>query len=192
MNATAAAAGGALDTFPKFLLLNADRFADRIAMRHKDYGIWQSWTWRRQFEEIRAFSLGLASIGVKRGDKVAVVGSNRPRLLLDIHGRSGARWYSRAGLRGLGGRGDVYVLDHAEIRFAVVQDQEQVDKLLSVADRIPTLEHIVYDEKRGLRDYDHTRLHGYDALREKGMALAADASAEARWREEIAKGAGPT
>lgn len=190
MNATAAAAGGALDTFPKFLLLNADRFADRIAMRHKDYGIWQSWTWRRQFEEIRAFSLGLASIGVRRGDKVAVVGSNRPRL-----------YWTFTAVQALGGipvpvyadsvaEEMSYVLDHAEVRFAVVQDQEQVDKLLSAADRIPTLEHIVYDEKRGLRDYDHTRLHGYDALREKGMALAADASAEARWREEIAKGAG--
>ena len=69
-----------LDTFPKYLLANAERFGGRPAMRHKDYGIWQSWTWREQFEQVRALALGLQALGCKRGDKVAIVGANRPRL----------------------------------------------------------------------------------------------------------------
>ena len=80
MDATARAADRPLDTFPKYLLWNAERFAERASMRHKDYGIWQSWTWKQQLEEVRALALGLQSIGVKRGDKVAIAGSNRPRL----------------------------------------------------------------------------------------------------------------
>jgi long-chain acyl-CoA synthetase len=71
---------GEADTFPKLLIHNAHVRGGRIAMRHKDLGIWQSWTWSRMFDDIRAFSVGLAEIGLQRGDKLAVIGSNRPRL----------------------------------------------------------------------------------------------------------------
>src|SRR5205807_9166041 len=67
------------NTFPKLLIRNARIFADRPAYRHKDFGIWQSWTWRRVLDEVRAFSIGLAERGVKRDDRVAIIGSNRPR-----------------------------------------------------------------------------------------------------------------
>ena len=65
---------GALDTFPKFLLRNADKFGTRPAMRHKDFGIWQTWTWAEMLEQVREFSLGLQALGLERGDEVAVVG----------------------------------------------------------------------------------------------------------------------
>ncbi len=186
-----AKAGDTLDTFPKYLVLNAKRFADRPAMRHKDLGIWQGWTWRQQLDEVRGFAIGLSAIGMKRGDKVAVVGSNRPRL-----------YWSFAAIQSLGAvpvpvyadsvaEEMAYVLDHAEVRFAVVEDQEQVDKLLSISEKVPSLKEIVYDETRGLRDYDHTHLHGFEEVQAKGRA-AIDASPEtlARWQASVDMGGG--
>ena len=70
------------DTFAKYLLLNAVRFAGRPAMRHKDFGIWQSWTWAEQLDEVRAFAVGLVDLGVKPGERIAIAGANRPRLAL--------------------------------------------------------------------------------------------------------------
>src|SRR3984893_118931 len=68
------------NTFPKLLIRNAALFADRPAYRHKDLGVWQAWTWRQVLEQVRAFSVGLAELGLKRGDKFTIIGSNRPRL----------------------------------------------------------------------------------------------------------------
>ncbi|MDN2565133.1 AMP-binding protein [Aquibium sp. A9E412] len=179
------------DTFAKYLLLNAERFRGRPAMRHKDYGIWQSWTWEEQRDEVRAFALGLRGLGLGRGDKVAIVGSNRPRL-----------YWSFAAVQSLGGvpvpvyadsvaEEMAYVLNHAEVRFAVVEDQEQVDKLLSIGAEVPSLSTIVYDEKRGLRDYDEAQLHAYEDLRAAGMArLADDPQAGAAWLESVEAGRG--
>ncbi len=179
------------DTFAKYLLLNAERFRDRPSMRFKDYGIWQSWTWAEQLEEVRAFALGLQKIGLKRGDKIAVIGSNRPRL-----------YWTFAAAQSLGAvpvpvyadsvaEEMAYVLNHAEVTFAVVEDQEQVDKVLSISDEVPLLTEIVYDEERGLRDYDHTHLHAYDSVRETGMRrFAGEPEANAGWLAEIGKGRG--
>ncbi|WP_246734598.1 long-chain fatty acid--CoA ligase [Chelativorans sp. ZYF759] len=180
-----------LDTFPKYLALNARRFADRPAVRHKDYGIWQSWSWAEQFEEIRAFALGLRELGLTRGDKVAVIGANRPRL-----------YWTFAAVQSLGGipvpvyadavaEEMAYVLDHAGVRFAVVQDQEQVDKVRSYGEKMPSLERVIYDEPRGMRDYDHTGLHNFVDVQQAGRAaLEGDPSLAARWEDEIAAGSG--
>ena len=180
-----------LDTFPKYLLLNAERFRDRPAMRHKDRGIWQSWTWREQMEEVRAFSLGLEALGFAAGDKVAVVGSNRPRL-----------YWTFAAVQALGGvpvpvyadavaEEMAYVLDHAGVRFAVVQDQEQVDKILSFRHRMPVLKDVIFDEPRGLRDYDRGHLHDFADVQEAGRrALDADPALAARWEERVRAGSG--
>ncbi len=146
------------DTFPKLLIHNAETLRGRPAIRHKDLGIWQTWTWDRMLDEVRAFSIGLSELGLKRGDKVAIIGANRPRL-----------YWAMCAAQALGAvpvpiYADsvademAYVLEHAEVTIAVVEDQEQVDKIISVADRLSRLSHIVYDEPRGLRDYDHARL----------------------------------
>ena len=191
MDATATAADRPLDTFPKYLLWNAERFAARPAMRHKDYGIWQSWTWAQQRDEVRLLALGLQAIGVARGARIAIVGANRPRL-----------YWTFAAAQSIGAipvpvyadsvaEEMAYVLDHAEVGYAVVENQEQVDKLLSISDKVPSLKHIVYDEERGLRDYDHTRLHGYDDVRAKGAKrLQDDAAAGPGWLADIATGVG--
>ncbi|WP_186441475.1 AMP-binding protein [Aminobacter sp. J44] len=181
----------ALDTFPKYLLRNAEQFGSRPAMRHKDYGIWQTWTWRQQLDEIRAFALGLLELGFERGDKVAVVGANRPRL-----------YWTFTAVQSLGGipvpvyadavaEEMAYVLDHAGVRFAVAQDQEQVDKLLSFADQIPALTDIIYDEKRGLRDYRSEALHDFEEVQAKGRALIErDPSAAKNWEDGVRSASG--
>ena len=165
-------------TFPQYLLLNAKRFANRTAMRHKDLVIWRSWTLQQQFEEIRAFSVGLQELGVKAGDKIAIVGSNRPRLYwtfcsAQALGAIPVPVYADAVAEEV-----AFVLKHAGAKLAVVQDQEQVDKLLSFSDDIPELHDIVYDEQRGFRDYDHTHLKSFGDVQEHGRAaLGADKTA---------------
>ena len=191
MIATASAAGAVLDTFPKYLLRNAERFADRPAMRHKDYGIWQSWTWSEQMAEVRALAIGFRELGLKRGDKIAIVGANRPRL-----------YWSFAAAQSLGAipvpvyadavaEEMAYVLHHAEVRFAVVQDQEQVDKIQSFARKIPALAEVIYDEPRGMRDYDRHHLHDFAAVQKRGQErLAAEAGLAERWEADILRASG--
>ena len=161
------------DTFPKLLIRNARLHGGRPAYRHKDLGIWQVWTWGQVLEEARAYAIGLSRLGLKRGDTVAIVGSNRPRLYWSVMaaqmlGAVPVPVYADAVADEL-----AYVLAHAEVRFAAVEDQEQVDKILSVSQRLPKLEQVVYDEPRGLRDYDHSRLHAIEEVIEDGRAALA-------------------
>ncbi|MBI3436268.1 MAG: AMP-binding protein [Proteobacteria bacterium] len=187
--ATGAAADA--DTFPKLLIRNAEIFRTRPAMRHKDLGIWQAWTWAQVLDHVRAFSIGMAELGLKRDDKVAIIGGNRPRL-----------YWAMCAAQALGAvpvplyadsvaEEMAYVLEHAEIAIAVVEDQEQVDKILSIADRLSTLKYIVYDEPRGLRDYDHQRLGAFADVEAAGRRrLGADGDARARWDASVAAGRG--
>jgi long-chain acyl-CoA synthetase len=180
-----------LDTLPKLLLRNAAAMGRRTAMRHKDFGIWQAWTWAQMLDEIRAFSIGLAELGLKRGDKFTIIGANRPRLY----------WAMCAG-QALGAvpvpvYADAvademaYVLAHAEVTLGVVEDQEQVDKVIAVSDRAPQLQSVIYDEPRGLRDYDHSRLTSFADVQEIGRKkLANDPACLAQWEAGIAAGTG--
>ncbi len=156
------------DTFPKLLLRNAAIRPHRPASRLKEHGIWRTWTWAEVLEEVRALAAGLAALGLARGDTVAVIGHNRPRL-----------YWAMAAVQSLGAvpvpiyqdgiaEEMAYVLAHAEVTTAVVQDQEQVDKLLLIAGQLPKLRRIIYDEERGLRGYDHARLHAYAAVQDAG------------------------
>ena len=184
-------ASTSLDTFPKYLLLNAQRFADRPAMRHKDYGIWQSWTWAQQRDEIRAFAIGLQELGLGHGDKIAIVGANRPRLYWTFAaaqsiGAVPVPVYSDAVAEEMS-----YVLDHAGVKFAVVQDQEQVDKVLSFREQIPALSQIIYDEIRGLRGYSHDGLNDFAKVQALGTAaMQADGGRGARWEDGIRNASG--
>jgi long-chain acyl-CoA synthetase len=188
---SAASADVALDTVPKLLLRNARIYAARPAMRHKDQGIWQEYTWSRQCDEIRLLALGLRKLGFERGDSIAIIGDNRPRL-----------YWTFAAAQSLGGipvpmyqdavaDEMAYVLEHAEVAFAVVHDQEQVDKLVQVADRCPRLSRVIYDDPRGLKDYDPARLTAYEDVRALGAKeLAENPGAAAWWLEQIAMGRG--
>ncbi len=182
---------GAPDTVPKLLLRNADMFPGRQAMRHKDLGIWQTYSWGDMRNEIRLLALGLRKLGFDRGDRIAIIGDNRPRL-----------YWTFCAAQSLGGvpiplyqdavaDEMAYVLGHAEVKFALVQNQEQVDKIISIADRIPTLTRVIYDDVRGLKDYDPTHLNSYASVRELGAKeLAANPAAANWWLDQIAIGRG--
>jgi long-chain acyl-CoA synthetase len=178
------------DTFPKLLIRNASTYGARPAMRHKDLGIWQTWSWSQVLEIVRAYAVGLHRLGVKRGETVAIIGGNRPKLYWSVMavqmlGAIPVPVYADAVADEL-----AYVLAHAEVRFAAVEDQEQVDKILSVMKRLPKIELMLYDEKRGLRDYDHSRLRAMDDVIEEGRKALADSSVATWLDNEIATSAG--
>jgi long-chain acyl-CoA synthetase len=179
------------DTFPKLLIRNANIYGSRPAMRHKDYGIWQTWTWAQVLDIVRAYAVGLNRLGLKRGETIAIVGANRPKLYWSVMaaqmlGAIPVPVYADAVADEL-----AFVLAHADVRYAAVEDQEQIDKIMSVMERLPKLEQMVYDERRGLRDYDHGNLHAMDDVIEEGRkALAGDPSVGAWLDAEIAAGKG--
>jgi long-chain acyl-CoA synthetase len=161
-----------LDTFPKLARANAERLSRHVAIREKDLGIWQSYTWTQYFERSRRIALGLASLGFARGDKTAIVGDNRPEL-----------YWAALATQALGGvpvplyqdsieKELSYIVDHAEARFVVAEDQEQVDKLLHVRAQCPRLEFIVYDDTRGMRAYSEPGLLSLAELEERGEKFA--------------------
>ena len=185
-----AAIDKSVDTFPKFLLVNAATRGSRPAIREKDLGIWQTWNWAQVKDEVKALALGLKELGIEPGDKVAIVGSNKPRL-----------YWSMAATQSIGGipvpvyQDAVademsYVLSHAGAKIAIVENQEQVDKVLSISDQLPSITHVIYDEPRGLRDYDHTRLKWLNEVQEIGRkAMPAKYPGDA-WEKIIAAGKG--
>src|ERR671939_429356 len=133
-------------TLPQLLRRNAERIGGRPALREKDLGIWQPYSWQRYWEEVRDFALGLAAEGFGRGDKLSVIGENRPRL-----------YFAQMAAQSLGGIAVpvyqdaiaselAYVLAHAETSVIVAEDQEQVDKILSLRDRLPHLRRLIYDD----------------------------------------------
>lgn len=187
-NATAPAAGMTLDTFPKYLLVNAQRFGARPALRQKDYGIWQSWSWAEQLVEVRSFALGLRALGLRAGERVAVVGSNRPRLYTAITAIQSLRAvpvpvYADAVAEEL-----AHVLDDATVRFAVVQDQEQVDKLQLFRGKLASLQHVIFDEPRGLQDYARDGLYDFTDVQAQGAAQPAETAK--RWEDEVRAASG--
>jgi len=184
-------AGGLPNTFTRLLVRNAELYGSRPAMRHKDLGIWQSWTWAQTLDIVRAYAAGLHRLGLKRGDTIAIVGANRPKLYRSVMaaqmiGAIPVPVYADAVADELR-----YVLAHAEVRFAAVEDQEQVDKIQSVLDHLPKLERMIYDETRGLRDYDHSSLNAIDDVIADGRkALAAEPELRQWLDAEIAAGKG--
>ena len=179
---------GTLDTFPKLLMHHARVRPEQPAIREKDLGIWQTWTWRRLAEEVRALACGLAAHGFKRGDHLAIVGANRPRI-----------YAAMAAAQCLGGvpvplyqdapaAEMAFPIRNAEITHAVVEDQEQADKLLEILPSCPSLRHIYYDDPRGMRNYALPGLQAYERLLAEGQeSLRRD---PAFLESEIAKGRG--
>ena len=173
-----------LSSIPKLLERNARTYGDRPAYREKEFGIWQSWTWRETADEIEALALGLLTIGVGEGDHVAIIGRNRPHF-----------YWSMVAVQMAGGvpvpiyqdsvaTEIAYVLDHCGAKFAVVQDQEQVDKIVEVKDQLPALGDILYVDRRGMRKYDHTHLKPFDEVQTAGRAARAEHETELKRRRE--------
>src|SRR5262245_5380604 len=176
---------------PKLLLRNAERDGKRPALRHKDFGIWQTWTWTGLRDEVRAFAIGMRKLGLERGDAVAIIGDCRPRLYVTFAAVQSLGAIAVPTYQDSVADEMAYVLDHAEAKFAVVQNQEQVDKLISIADRLPKLSTVIYEEERGLAGYDPTNLHSFGHVLDLGRReMAANPGATGWWLDEIAKGKG--
>lgn len=157
-----------LHTFPRLLLHHASTRPGAPAIREKSLGIWQTWTWFDVAERVRALACGLAELGFKRGDNLAIIGDNRPHLYMMMAaaqclGGVPVPLYQDAVAAEM-----LFVLQDAGVRFAIVEDQEQVDKLLEIKDQLPALEHIIYDDPRGMRHYNQTFLHDVHELMEMG------------------------
>jgi len=155
-------------TLPRYLLRNARQYANRPAIREKDRGIWQTYTWRQYHDHVRDIALGLAALGFKHGDKLSVIGDNRPRL-----------YWAQVAAMCLGGvsvpvyqdsiaKELAFVLNHAEVSVIVAEDQEQVDKILALKTQLPTLKVVIYEDPRGMAQYRSPDLKSLAEVEELG------------------------
>ena len=160
-------------TFPRLLLEHARQRPDADAIREKEYGIWQTRSWRRLADEVARMAAGLAAAGLQRGQHLVVVGDNRPRLTMAMLAAQCLGAIPVPLYQDATGAEYVFPLNNAEVGFAVVEDQEQVDKLLEAREQCPQLARIWYDDPRGLRKYDEPGLASIDTLMAEGEAWAA-------------------
>jgi len=176
------------DTFPKILLHNAETMAERPAYRMKHYGIWQPTSWQEAAEIAKEIALGLAGLGAVRGDKIALIGYNKPEMYISFNAIEGLGMIPVPLYADSVAEEMSYVLEHAEVRFAICQDQEQIDKVLGIKDQLPAIEALIFLEARGMRGYDQPFIHGLDVLREQGREF--DKENPDYWLAEVAKGNG--
>ncbi|MBF9029611.1 AMP-binding protein [Rhodobacterales bacterium HKCCE3408] len=161
---------GGLVSIPALLSRNAAQFGSKAAYREKEFGIWQSWTWSETAEEIEAIALGLLALGIEPGDHVAIIGRNRPALYWSMVAAQKAGGIPVPIYQDSVAEEMAYVLDHCGAKIVIAGDQEQVDKVLEVQDRLPEIRHIIYQDARGLRKYDHSHLHSLADVQAEGRA----------------------
>ena len=173
-------------TIPRLLQRNAARFAGRPAMREKAMGIWRTQTWDAYAAQVRAFALGLAALGFARGEALAVIGDNRPRLYgamlaAQCLGAMPVPLYQDAIASEL-----QYVLEHAGASIVVAEDQEQVDKIVAIREHLPKLRHIVYLDPRGMFQYRDPMLRSFDSV--TGLAREFEAAHPGYFEAELERG----
>ena len=155
-------------SLPALLRRNAASFGSLAAFREKEFGIWQTWSWAKALEEAESFALGLIELGIQPGDFVAVLGRNRPDLYIamiaiQMTGATPVPQYQDSVAEEM-----EYVLAHCEAKFVVAGDQEQVDKILEIQSKLPAFEQMIYLDGRGLRKYDHSKLHSFLSVIDSG------------------------
>ena len=162
-------------TLPQILLDNVKKYPkDKVAIREKDLGIWQSYSWHHYYENTKKFALGLASLGFQRGDRLSVIGDNRPQLY----------WAQMAALC-LGGipvplyqdaieKELEYIIEHSEAKFIVAEDQEQVDKMLALKEKVSSMQMIIYDDPRGMRHYNQPFIKSFTEVQTLGLNFGKD------------------
>ncbi|PIE16403.1 MAG: long-chain fatty acid--CoA ligase [Rhodobacterales bacterium] len=159
-----------MNSIPALLARNAEKYGDKAAYREKEYGIWQQWSWAQVAQEVEDLALGFLNMGMEEGDFVAIIGRNRPyfywaMVAAQSVGAVPVPLYQDANAEEM-----EYVLGHCGARFIVVEDQEQVDKVIEIQESLHQFEHMIYIDPRGLRKYDHSRLHQYSHVQEQGRA----------------------
>src|ERR1700761_9557865 len=161
------------DTYPKLLRLNAREHGSEIALREKDFGLWRTFTWSDYQTRVHYFALGMVELGLGRDDVIGIIGDNRPDWV------SAEIAAHAIGAMSLGLYRDVledeaaYLLTYGEARLVFAEDEEQVDKLLGLGDRVPHFSHIVYSDPRGMRKDDDPPLLAADKLAAMGRDRAA-------------------
>ncbi len=159
----------AADTFPKLLVEQAKKYGSKkIALREKDYGIWQSTTWEEYLEKVKYFSLGLISLGFQPDDKISIIGDNKPEwviaeLAAQAAGGYGVGIYQDSILKEV-----AYVINHSESKFVIAEDQEQVDKILDMQEELPGVKKVIYYDPKGLRSYKSDLLAYFPDVIEMG------------------------
>src|SRR6059058_1235169 len=176
------------DTFPKLLVKNAERAGSRTALREKKLGIWHETSWASYRDDVRDFALGLLGLGIGRGDKVAILGDNRPfwvcaELAAQSIGAASVGIYQDSNLNEV-----AYVIDHCDAKVVVAEDQEQVDKILEMIERLPKITAVLYDDARGLRGYRNDRLQSFASV--KAQVRERHAKEPNLWLEEVGRGDG--
>lgn len=161
------------DTLPKLLKRNHERWgAEVVAIRDKDFGIWQEYSWEHEYEQVKYFGLGLISLGLKSGDKVAIIGDNEPQL-----------YWANLAIQAVYGIGVAlfpsatptemeFILNHSDSKFVVARDQEQVDKLLEIWDKLPKVERVIWWYWKGVSGYTQPFLLSWDKMIEMGRKHA--------------------
>ncbi len=157
------------DTLPKLLVDQARHRGGRVAYRQKAFGIWQATTWDGYLERVRSFALGLEALGLKRGDRVAIVGDNRPEWVIAELAVQAVGGVSMGIYQDSSADEIRFLADFAGARLLVVEDQEQVDKVLEVRDRLPALVKVVFYDPRGLNDYADSCLEDFAAVESRGQ-----------------------
>ena len=157
-------------TFVQLLIQHAQQRPTAPALREKEFGIWQTLSWADLLDLVRAMSGGLAAAGLQRGHHIVVIGENRPRLYAAMLAAQALGAIPVPLYQDAVGAEYVFPINNAEVAFAIVEDQEQVDKLLELREQCPQLTRIWFDEGRGLRNYQEPGLASLDALVEAGRA----------------------
>jgi long-chain acyl-CoA synthetase len=163
------------DTLPKHLIAACRKFGpQKVAMRQKDMGIWRSYTWQESYEQVRLLSLGLIKLGLKRGDKVCIIGDNDPQYFwaqLAIQSAGGVA----VGIFTDSAPPEIqYIINHSDAVLVFAKDQEQCDKLLEIRDQVPAVQSVIYWDDKGLWNYGEPWLIGYDQVQELGRSLEAE------------------
>ena len=155
-------------SLPALLRKNAASFGSKAAFREKEFGIWQTWSWAKALDEAENFALGLIELGVEQGDFVAILGRNRPDLYIamiaiQMVGATPVPQYQDSVAEEM-----EYVLAHCGAKFVIAGDQEQVDKILEIESKLSDFKQMIYLDGRGLRKYDHSKLHSFVSITENG------------------------
>src|SRR4030043_670139 len=157
------------DTWPKVLKYNYEKYGDNHkAMRYKRYGIWQPYTWKEYYLNVKYLALGLLSLGFEPGDKVLIIGDNSPQWFYAELAAQASHGASVGMYSDLTPPENRYIANHSEARFAIVEDQEQVDKFLQIKEELPFLRKIIFWRYKGLAHYDHPMLVGYQEVLASG------------------------
>jgi long-chain acyl-CoA synthetase len=159
-------------TFPRLLLQHAAKRPAAAAMREKEYGIWQTLTWAQFAGMVEHLACGLHQAGLARGEHMVVVGTNRPRLYATMLAAQSLGAIPVPLYQDAAAAECVFPITNAEVRFALAEDQEQVDKLLEIRPQCPQLSRLWFDDPRGLRNYREAGLASLDSLMDEGRAFA--------------------